>query len=81
LFRFTGHLERVPGLMPDGGVVSIKTDRMAFIVRDSGQIKLGEIPHLVGEFVGGPLDGAAFGIPAHYGNSLEAWSVIADPAD
>lgn len=81
LFRFTDHLNRVPGIMPDGSIVSVKTDRMAFSVQDNGQIWLGEIPHIVGEFVGGPLDGARFGIPAYYGNSLEAWSVIAAPAD
>lgn len=81
LFRFTGHLERVAGLMPDGGIVSVKTDKMTFTVRDNGHIMLGAIPHIACEFVGGPLDGALFAIPCHYSNNPEAWALITDPVD
>jgi hypothetical protein len=45
LFRFTAHLERVPGLMPDGTIIPVKTNRMAFCV--VGRVMLGNFPHLL----------------------------------
>lgn len=79
LFRFTAHLERVPGLMPDGSIVPVKTNRMAFVVL--GKMTLGNFPHLLCEWVGGSLDGARFGIPDNYAQSPETWALITDPAD
>ena len=67
--------------MPDGNIVSVKTDRMTFIVRDNGHIWLGAIPHITCEFVGGHLDGSLFAIPCHYANNAEAWALITDPVD
>ena len=79
LFRFTAHLDRVPGLMPDGTIIPVKTNRMAFCV--VGRVMLGNFPHLLCEWVGGGLDGARFGIPDHYAQSAESWALITDPAD
>lgn len=79
LFRFTAHLDRVAGLMPDGGILPVKTNRMAFCV--IGKVMLGNIPHLLCEWVGGSLDGARFGLPEHYAQSTESWALVADPVD
>ena len=79
LFRFTAHLNRVAGLMPDGGILPVKTNRMAFCV--IGKVMLGNLPHLLCEWVGGSLDGARFGLPEHYAQNAESWALITDPAD
>jgi hypothetical protein len=79
LFRFTAHLDRVAGLMADGGIVPVKTNRMAFCV--IGKVMLGNLPHLLCEWVGGGLDGARFAIPEHYAQSAESWALITDPSD
>lgn len=80
LFRFTDHLEKVWGVLPDGGHIPIKTNRMAFVVTDDRPIMLGDIPHMLCEWVGGPLDGAKFALPAHYASNIEAWALITNPA-
>lgn len=79
LFRFTAHLNRVAGLMPDGGILPVKTNRMAFCV--IGKVMLGNLPHLLCEWVGGSLDGARFGLPEHYAQNAESWALITDPVD
>jgi hypothetical protein len=79
LFRFTGHLERVAGLMPDGGVVPVKTNRMTFCL--IGGVMLGNCPHILCEWVGGGLDGARFALPEHYSKSPESWALVTDPVD
>ena len=79
LFRFTDHLDRVAGLMPDGGILPVKTNRMAFCV--IGKVMLGNLPHLLCEWVGGSLGGARFGLPEHYAQNAESWALITDPAD
>ena len=81
LFRFTEHLEKVAGLLPDGGIVPVKTKRMAFVVVQDQPIMLGAIPHVLCEWVGGPLDGGKFAIPHNYAQNAEAWALITDPAD
>jgi hypothetical protein len=65
--------------MADGTIVPVKTNRMAFCV--VGRVVLGNLPHLLCEWVGGSLDGGRFGIPEHYAQSPESWALVTDPAD